>query len=247
MGLGSCRPLLESQVRLRDFDLRPILGPSLPFFANLGIAQVEDTLAKKETGKIAELIHLLRADGLIIHVNPLQEWLQPEGDHITRPPVDTIAEFVEQFPFPVIIKEVGQGMGPKSLHALLRLPIAAIEFAAFGGTNFAKLELLRAEKDVHSMYANVARIGHTAEEMVRWINELTSDAPGVHNVEYIISGGIKDFLDGYHLTSLLKKPAVYGQAATLLTYAMESQEALDQFLTRQIRGLQFARTYLCIR
>ena len=73
----------------------------------------------------------------------MQEWFQPEGDILSMSPIDTIQRFMDQFSLPLIIKEVGQGMGPESLKRLLQLPLPAIEFAAFGGTNFARVELLR--------------------------------------------------------------------------------------------------------
>jgi isopentenyl-diphosphate delta-isomerase len=90
MGLGSTRKLLESDEYFDDFNLRDILGDDRPFYANLGIAQVEKLIAEKATDKIDALLEKLRADGLFIHVNPFQEWLQPEGDKITLPPIQGV-------------------------------------------------------------------------------------------------------------------------------------------------------------
>jgi len=140
MGLGSCRMLLDENTYFNDFDVRGIIGDDFPLFANLGIAQVEEILEKNETDKIRRLIDRLRADGLIIHVNPLQEWVQPEGDTIQHAPVDTIERLLEKVDFQLIVKEVGQGFGPRSIRRLLQLPLTAIEFGAFGGTNFSKVE-----------------------------------------------------------------------------------------------------------
>jgi isopentenyl-diphosphate delta-isomerase len=247
MGLGSCRPLLDSKERLQDFDVRNILGPDLPLYANLGIAQVEQLVANKAIDKINALVHLLQADGLIIHVNPLQEWLQPEGDLIKVPPVHTLQQLLTSVSFPVIVKEVGQGMGPESIMAVLQLPIAAFEFAAHGGTNFSKLELLRSDSNARHSYDSLSRIGHTAIEMVDWINMLTMDNAFIKCKEFIISGGIKDFLDGYYLMQHLRWPSVYGMASQFLKYATESQEALEEFISRQVKGLQLAHAYLQIK
>ncbi|NTV84971.1 MAG: isopentenyl-diphosphate delta-isomerase, partial [Bacteroidales bacterium] len=79
MGLGSCRPILDNEEHFEDFDMRGIIGDDLPFYANLGIAQLEEMVLKDDISPVNRLIERLRADGLIIHVNPLQEWLQPEG------------------------------------------------------------------------------------------------------------------------------------------------------------------------
>ncbi|HJW27851.1 MAG TPA: hypothetical protein VJ508_01240 [Saprospiraceae bacterium] len=248
MGLGSCRALLTSQARLADFNIRPIIGPDLPFYANLGIAQVEQLLRDKEADRIQKLIDLLKADGLIVHVNPLQEWLQPEGDRISRPPIEIIQQLVSTVTFPVIVKEVGQGMGPGSINALLQLPIAAFELAAHGGTNFAKLELLRSDERARDTNESLSHVGHTAFEMVTWITDMIhSGKTTIKCREFILSGGIKDFLDCYYLIRKMQQPSVYGMASQFLKYATESQEALDAFVTAQIKGLQLAQAYLQVK
>ena len=89
MGLGSCRSLLFSDEHLKDFDVRNLIGEDLPFYANLGIAQLEELIDDNKIELVNTLLQKLRADGLIIHVNPLQEWLQPEGDRFRRPPIET--------------------------------------------------------------------------------------------------------------------------------------------------------------
>jgi isopentenyl-diphosphate delta-isomerase len=248
MGLGSCRPLLDSLDRLKDFDVRSILGPELPLYANLGIAQVEYLLENGRTDDMNRLVNLLKADGLIVHINPLQEWLQPEGDVIASAPLDTLTRLFDFIDYPVIVKEVGQGMGPESIKELLRLPIAAFELAAHGGTNFSKLELLRSSGVQRETYEPVARIGHTVGEMISWINSLLMFAPDeVRCRQFIISGGVKDFLDGYYWQQKLNATAVYGQASGFLKYATESQEAIDQYVHHQIRGLQMAHTFLKVK
>src|SRR5512133_3667382 len=113
-GLGSCRPILDSDEHFGDFDMRGIIGDDLPFYANLGIAQIEEMVMNDDISPVERLIGKLRADGLVIHVNPLQEWLQPEGNLFSQPPIDTIRSFLEMTGYPVIVKEVGQGMGPES-------------------------------------------------------------------------------------------------------------------------------------
>ena len=248
MGLGSCRPLLDSLDRLQDFDIRDIIGPHLPLYANLGIAQIEELFAEGRAEEIGVLIDRLRADGLIIHVNPLQEWLQPEGDHILSPPIDTIGRVLDHFSFPVVVKEVGQGFGPGSIAALMQLPVAAIELAAHGGTNFAKLELLRSDEQKRNMFEAVARLGHSPDEMIEWINLFPyEEGQEARCTQFIISGGVGDFLDGYYYLNTLRYTAVYGQASAFLRYATVSQEALDQFIASQIQGLKLAQTFLQVR
>lgn len=248
MGLGSCRPLLENLNRLKDFNIRPIIGNDLPLYANLGIAQIENIIAQGKIDDVLTLVDRLQADGLIVHVNPLQEWLQPEGDKIKTPPLETLQNFLSSVAFPVIVKEVGQGMGLNSIKSVLNLPIAAFELAAHGGTNFSKLELLRAKDDQGETYASISGIGHNLEDMIDWINNIADESGAEINCrEIIVSGGIKDFLDGYYWTQKLKLPSVYGQASMFLKYAKESQEALDLYIKKQIEGLQLAHAFLKVR
>lgn len=247
MGLGSCRIILEDNTYFEDFNLRPILGDACPFFANVGIAQIERLLKNGQGKKLQQLVEKLDADGLIVHVNPLQEWLQPEGDLIEQSPIVTIKQMLNEINVQVIVKEVGQGFGPESMRELLKLPILGIDFAANGGTNFSKLELLRNEK-VKEYYQDVVAIGHSAAEMVEFLNEsiqLLGNERKCSNV--IISGGVKNFLDGYYLISKSELPAIYGQAAPFLKQANESQETLDVFAEIQIKGLLMAQKFLKIK
>ena len=246
MGLGSCRIIMNDDTYFEDFNMRPIIGDDLPLWANLGIAQVEELLETGETKRAAELVEKLHADGLIIHVNPMQEWFQPEGDILSVPPLETIQQFLDRFPHPVIVKEVGQGMGPESLRQLLQLPLQAIEFAAFGGTNFARVELLRDESGSASLFETLSMIGEDAATMLAEINRMAAETPPVCQ-EIIISGGIRTFLDGYYLIRKSLLPAIYGMASTFLKFAREDYSTLREFVRSQVSGLEMAYTYLTIR
>lgn len=244
MGLGSCRSLLYSDDRLADFAVKPLMGEQ-PLYANLGIAQLEQLIAQNELYRIDAMMQKLEADGLIIHVNPLQEWLQPEGDRFAQSPLETIESILAHVQVPIIVKEVGQGMGPASLKALLQLPLAALDFAAAGGTNFAKLELLRDTNERQATYAPLYQVGHSAAEMLGLVNQIAEELGAKRQCgALIISGGIKNFLDGYYLVEKANLPAVYGQASGFLQYAQGEYEALKEYVAAQIAGLSVAKAYL---
>lgn len=245
MGLGSCRALLYSDDRLEDFNLRPIIGNEQPLFANLGIAQLEELIQNKAIDRIHALVDLLKADGLIIHVNPFQEWLQPEGDKISMAPIDVIENILSAVDVPLIVKEVGQGMGPKSLQALMRLPLAAVDFGASGGTNFSLLEILRKKQSEQASMEGLAYVGHTAEEMISFINEIPASERKVKEV--IISGGVKTFLDGYYLRNKLNTSNIYGQASGFLKHARGEYSELQSFVAAQIEGYKLASCYLKVK
>lgn len=248
MGLGSCRALLTSDETLPDFDVRDKIGDDLPLFANLGIAQVELIVERGRYFLVRDLLAKLQADGLIIHVNPLQEWLQPEGDRFTKAPIETIATFLERMDIPVIVKEVGQGMGYESLKALFQMPLAAVDFAANGGTNFAKLELLRSDEVKREIYSQLANVGHSAEEMVLITNALVDElGEKMLCKQVIISGGIKHFLDGYYLINKSEVNAVYGQASGFLKHARGEYQELYDYVDAQVQGLELANAFLKVR
>lgn len=246
MGLGSCRSLLYSREHLGDFAMRKFIGDEMPLYANLGIAQVEELVNRKKWKMIDDMIAMTEADGLIVHVNPIQEWLQVAGDRIMKAPIKTISTLLEHIQYPIIVKEVGQGMGPRSLKALLELPIAAIEFGALGGTNFGAIELQRDKESQHAGMEPLVHIGHRAAEMAKIIHHLQKKKKQ-NCTQFIVSGGIKDFLDGYYCMELLKSPAVIGQAGNMLRMAIQGIEPLEAFVQNQIKGLNFARAYLKIK
>ena len=227
--------------------MRDVIGDDLPLYANIGIAQVEEMLLNKSQDRISRFVSRLRADGVIIHVNPVQEWLQKGGNLLNKPPVETLEELLSLTHLKIIVKEVGQGMGPESINCLMRLPIEAFELAAFGGTNFAKVELAGSAPQKQELFSSISMIGHTAEEMLEIINQiaLSGDKSGCRQI--IISGGIHSFLDGFYYMSRSILPCIYGQASSLLRYARGDYEDLRQFLIGQINGLIFARAYLKVK
>lgn len=244
MGLGSCRKLLSSDEFLEDFAVRPYIGDQ-PLYANLGIAQLIDLIEDNKLHLIDELLKKLEADGLIIHVNPIQEWMQPEGDNIFHSsPITALKRLLDHQSINIIVKEVGQGMGPQSIRALLKLPIAALEFGAYGGTNFAKLEALRGESTEE--IDPICFVGHTPLEMIRSVSNLIKGEQ-LECKEIIISGSVRNYLDGFFYNELCPLNSVYGQAAGFLKHAMGGYEELEKYVIKQTRGYAFAMRYLKIK
>ncbi len=245
MGLGSCRKILFDRTDWADFNFRDEIGDQ-PFWANLGIAQLEELLASKDIQAVVDLVGELRADGLIVHVNPLQEWFQPEGNRLKQPPLQTIQQLLDQVSLKLIVKEVGQGFGPESLRQLLSLPIEAIEFGAYGGTNFSKLEMFRDNPQRLETSLPFAFVGESASQMINSVNQILKENPNTVCRQLIISGGIQNALDGYYLTSKSQLPAIFGMASGVLKHASESYESLAGFLRNQVQMLSLARAYLKI-
>jgi len=246
MGLGSCRSILNEKTHLSDFDLRDEIGDEQPFWANLGIAQVEELLHSNNVQAIDRLVSELRADGLMVHVNPMQEWFQTEGNRLKQSPLETIRQLLAETGVRIIVKEVGQGFGPESMSELLKLPLEAVEFGAYGGTNFTRLEMLRTSPPKYDDGFPFAFIGQTAYQMVDSVNHFLRENSQPACRQIIISGGIQHALDGYYLTSKCQLPSVFGMASGVLRHATESYESLEAFLESQVQMLSLAKAYLKI-
>ncbi len=247
MGLGSCRILLdEPDKHLHDFAVREFIGPDQALYANLGVAQLEKISKEGRWEAVEQMISLLEADGLIVHVNPLQEYLQPEGDRFTMSPLAIVNEVLKNINKPLIVKEVGQGFGPESLKELMKLPVI-IEFGAYGGTNFSQLEINRSENGKEDIHGGLSYLGHTAEEMIGYVNDILKEGFDNKSLGFIVSGGVKTYLDGYYAIKKLGAPSVYGQASALLKKAMVSEKELFEFVEEQISGFNLASNYLTIR
>ncbi len=244
MGLGSCRPLLKNNDAFEDFNVKDLMGDA-PLFSNFGIAQLEELIDDDNLQKAIDITRKLKADGLIIHVNPLQEWAQPEGDRYKRPAIETIRTVCDKAGLPIIVKEVGQGMGPRSLKALLDLPVAAIELAGYGGTNFSILEQRRQHGDTlndKTPAASFSYVGHTAAQMVDYLNALNQNRRS--DIDIIISGGIKDPLSGYILKEKLQMNAVIGMASTVLKYALGDYAELQNYLQEVKECFMMAEAFI---
>ncbi|MCW3788699.1 isopentenyl-diphosphate delta-isomerase [Plebeiibacterium sediminum] len=245
MGLGSCRSLLENKNYFNDFCVRPYIGDKQPLYANFGIAQIEKMLDENSIDQIQQIRKDLDADGIIVHINPLQEAFQPEGDLLKRPPIETLTELLEMVESPIIVKEVGQGMGYESLKAVLKLNIAAFEFGAWGGTNFTKLEKMRNKNSIHA-FDDFINVGHDAHEMTLMVNQIYEETD-INCKQVIISGGIYSVLDAFYLHKICKIPSVIGMGSLFLEYALKSEDDLDLFISEMIEKWKLAEAFLRVK
>ncbi len=139
MGLGSGRVLLESPETLESFDVRAD-APEVLLFANLGAVQLNKGYGLAQCRRLVEM---LEADALVLHLNPLQEALQPEGDTCFRGLLSRIAELCAHADFPIVVKEVGWGVGATDVRALFDAGVAAVDVAGAGGTSWSEVERYR--------------------------------------------------------------------------------------------------------
>ncbi len=139
MGVGSQRAAIENPERAESFNIRKF-APNALLFANLGAVQLNYGYGIEEC-KMA--VDMLEADALYLHLNPLQEALQPEGNHNFSGLLPKIEAVCRSLPVPVLVKEVGWGIDLDIARKLLEVGVAGIDVAGAGGTSWAKVEMYR--------------------------------------------------------------------------------------------------------
>jgi isopentenyl-diphosphate delta-isomerase len=136
MGLGSGRALLEHPELKETFDVRDI-APDVLLFANLGAVQLNRGYGVDDCRRLVEM---LAADALVLHLNALQEALQPEGDTFFGGLLRQIEHICSRLEVPIVVKEVGWGIDPEVVRRLLDAGVAAIDIAGAGGTSWSEVE-----------------------------------------------------------------------------------------------------------
>ena len=231
MGIGSGRVIIEKPEVASTFAVRSI-APDILLLANLGAVQFNYGYSWQEC---LQLVETLSADALILHINPLQECIQPEGDTNFKNLLDKIHEVCERLPIPVIAKEVGNGISAKMAGKLKQAGITAIDVAGAGGTSWSMVESERAnnylQQELGKTFANW---GIPTAECVTQINQQFPELP------LIASGGIRN---GLEVSKLLALGAdLVGLAYPFLKTAIESTEditKLVQLLEAEIKTVLF--------
>ena len=144
--------------RSKRFDVRS-LAPGVALLANLGAVQLNKGYGVEECRRLVELLH---ADALVLHLNPLQEALQPEGDTCFSGLLEKIAALCNQAEFPIAVKEVGWGIAAADVRALVDAGVAAVDVAGAGGTSWSEVERYRISRAVaRARRRRVRELGHT--------------------------------------------------------------------------------------
>lgn len=219
MGVGSQRIAVEKPNLAHTFTVRSV-APDIPLFANLGAVQLNYTYGIDECLKVIEV---LEADALILHLNPLQECIQANGDTNFKNLLDKISDVCDKMPVPVIAKEVGNGISAKMAQKLIAAGISAIDVAGAGGTSWAKVESERAENNLQrELGKTFANWGLPTADCLVDIRNLAPDFP------LIASGGLRNGLEIAKAIALGADLA--GLALPFLQAASQSPEALNELV-----------------
>jgi len=230
MGVGSQRAGLESKELAETYSIARKNAPNAFLVANIGGAQIAKGLTIEN---IKDIIDMIKADALVIHLNPLQELIQPEGEPKYRGVFSKISEISKSIDVPVIVKEVGAGISKEVAVKLEMSGISAINVAGAGGTSWAGVEKLRAEA-----LNNDLKI-HLGEIFWDWgIPTAASLIEVKKTVELpiIASGGLRN---GLEIAKCIALGANMGAMAyPFLLRAAESREQLFNFADTVIAELK---------
>lgn len=204
------------------------LAPSVPILGNLGAAQFNRGFGPNEAMKAVEMIE---ADALYVHLNPLQEAVQPEGDRDWSGLFDKIVAVAEALPVPVAIKEVGSGISAAIARRFTDAGITIIDVAGSGGTNWAAVEAARMSDANEAALANAF-----ADWGIPTIDAVAEARAACPKATIIASGGIRSGID---VAKAVRAGAdLAGQAAGLLHAANDSPDSLIRHFEDAVRQLR---------
>jgi isopentenyl-diphosphate delta-isomerase len=210
------------------------VAPDILLFANLGAVQLNYGYGIKECRRAVEMIE---ADALMLHLNPLQEALQPEGQTDFSGLLRKIERICRRLPVPVVVKEVGWGISESVARKLVNAGVAGLDVAGAGGTSWGEVERHRAHSDNHSRVAkSFASWGIPTAESIQMVRRA---AP---TTTLIASGGLRSGIDVAKAIALGADAA--GIAAPLLRAANVSAESVLESINEIIEVLRI--TMFCI-
>lgn len=228
MGLGSQRIGLEKQDAEETFRLVRKHAPTAFIIANMGAVQLNYGHVLDSYRRVVDMV---RADALYLHLNPLQEALQPGGDTDFRRLTEKIQKVVEGVGVPVFIKEVGHGISGEVARTLFEMGVQGIDVAGVGGTSYAWVEAERSHNNDFAAWfkefgvptdQSIKQVAAAREERTRQL--------------IVASGGVRSPLDGLKARSL--GADLFSAAVPFLEPAMASSESVVSVIENWKRGLR---------
>ena len=215
LGVGSQRVAIESKKARESFLLRSY-APTIPLLANMGAVQLNRGFGLEEA---QVMVDMLEADALILHLNPLQEAIQPEGDRCFKGLADRMHQLVSRLPVPVIVKEVGCGFSADDLRLLNEVGVKWIDTAGKGGTSWSRVEAHRGSWDLGLAFQDW---GMSTPQVLKLAKACCPD------IHLIASGGIRSAQD--MIKALILGAQMAALAKPFLSPAMQSQDAVVQVI-----------------
>jgi isopentenyl-diphosphate delta-isomerase len=185
IGIGSQRQMFEDKKNVQSFKIIRINAPDVPVLGNIGAAQV---VRYKSIDPINYMIEVIDADVMVVHLNPLQELLQKNGEPNFAGLLSCIEKIANEIEVPLFVKEVGAGISASASKSLLDAGVKGIDIAGAGGTSWAGVEILRNKEDERDYFWDW---GLPSSYCIRTNAELKND----YDFVLIGSGGINSAVD----------------------------------------------------
>ena len=209
LAVGSQRVMFEKPAARASFALRQY-APDALLLANIGAVQLNCGF---DINHCREAVELVGADGLYLHLNALQEAIQPEGDTDFSGLLDKVGDICRQLEYPLLLKEVGCGFSGEDIARAVAQGVEYIDVAGQGGTSWSRIEHLRAD-DEHNLGVLFQDWGIPTPVALK------QAAPYRDKAQLIASGGLRNGID--MAKSVILGARLCGMAAPLLKPAMES-------------------------
>lgn len=221
MGVGSQRRELDDPEESILWRNMRRMYPDVTLFSNLGIAQI----ITASTDDLQRITDAISAQALIVHCNPLQEALQPEGTPQFKGSMQALEQAVKTLSLPIIVKETGCGFAPATLQRLNDIGVQAVDVSGLGGTHWGRIEGHRAP--AHSHARRAAQVfgtwGMNTVDSIQYARKLSP------SYEIWGSGGVRHGLDAARLLAL--GATTIGFAKNMLTAALQSPDAVITEMT----------------
>jgi isopentenyl-diphosphate delta-isomerase len=222
MMLGSQRIMLDNGSASTSFNVRDV-APDVLLIGNIGLAQLDEFMVPD----LVKALDHVGANALAVHTNPLQEAMQHEGDTDFSGSVSRLRDIAGSIGYPVMLKEVGHGIGAAAAAELVDCPIAAVDFAGTGGTSWARVEQYVRYGEIR--YPALAEWGIPTAEALQEVRHTLPD------VSIVASGGIRTGMDAAKVLAMGADAVAV--ARPLLAPAIESPAAVVDWLQRFIDEL----------
>ncbi len=229
LGLGSGRAGLDSEEAAKTYNLRK-WAPTIPIYANLGAIQLNNGCGLDECKRVVEMAE---ANALILHLNPLQEALQPEGQTNFAGLAGKIENICKNLEVPIIAKEVGWGISAKHARKLINLGVSCIDVAGAGGTSWSQVEKYRNE-----IASRIRICGDFQDWGLPTAEAVCEMGIALPHFPMIASGGLRKGLD--LAKSLALGASIGGIAGPFLKAAAQSSEQVIEAIDEVVLELRIA-------
>ncbi len=230
-GLGSMRIIKEYPEVAETFMVKQF-APDVPVFGNFGVVQLNYGFTLKD---IKTIIDKLSLDGIFLHINPLQEAIQPEGDRDYRGILKKMENLLKKIDVPVIVKEVGHGISLEMIEKLTSIGVKWVDVSGKGGTSCALVEGYRREDGDILSKQNIGMIfadfGHRTADIL--FENKSND-----KISLIAGGGVRN---GLHIAKSIAMGAKLATSASpFLSRAIESSDGVYELLSLYKEALKVA-------